>query len=76
MPKVTLSSDRQSPKDIDKALRQLKKIMEREGILKKLYEKEQYEKPSVARVRNEAAAKMRQRRLTAQNRLPGKRNGS
>ncbi|MGZ8924468.1 MAG: 30S ribosomal protein S21 [Nitrososphaeraceae archaeon] len=74
MPKVTLTPERQTPKDIDKALRNLKKIMEREGIIKKYFENEQYETPSAKRVRKKAAAVMRQKREQKNNSLPTKRS--
>lgn len=71
---VTLSPDRQSSRDIDVALRKLKKIMERNGVLKTLHEKEAYERPGERRIRKRAAAVMRQKREQAKNQLPIRRN--
>jgi small subunit ribosomal protein S21 len=72
MPKVTLNPDRQSSKDIDRALRQLRKLEDKCGTLKKLREKESYEKPTTKRKRKAAAAKARHRREKEKTSLPEK----
>lgn len=65
MPSVRLDPMRQTAKDIDFALRKLKKKVEAAGTLKKLQEKESFEPKSDKRKRKKAAAKLRQKRLTA-----------
>lgn len=70
MPIVTLNPERQTPKDIDRALRTLKKLEDKCGTLKKLREKEFYEKPTSKRKRKKAAAVSRLRREQASNKLP------
>jgi small subunit ribosomal protein S21 len=72
MPTVTLRDDRQQARDIDMALRKLKKTVERLGTLKKLQEKSSYEKPTAKRKRKAAAAVARHRRDSAKNLLPEK----
>lgn len=68
MPVVYLRDDRQEPKDIDIALRKLKKSLERCGWQKELQKREQYTKPSVLnRQKKNAAARraMKQREAAA-----------
>lgn len=72
MPTVVLNSDRQSSKDIDRALRNLRKKEDKCGTLKKLREKEAYEKPTTKRKRKAGAAKARHRREKAKSALPDK----
>lgn len=72
MPKVFLNPERQHPKDIEIALRKLKKKVESGGVLKTLHEKSQYERPGVKRNRKRAAAIMRWRRELAKQELPPK----
>lgn len=72
MPRVVLNSDRQSPKDIDRALRTLRKKEDQCGTLKTLKSKEGYEKPTTKRKRKAAAAVARQRREDAKSKLPEK----
>jgi small subunit ribosomal protein S21 len=72
MPTVTLRDDRQEARDIDVALRKLKKVVERSGTLKTLQEKSAYEKPTTKRKRKAAAAVSRHRREQAKNKLPEK----
>lgn len=72
MPAVTLHPDRQSPKDIDRALRTLRKKEDQCGTLKKLKSIEGYEKPTTKRKRKAAAAVARQRREDAKAKLPEK----
>jgi small subunit ribosomal protein S21 len=49
--------------DIDQALRVLKKKMQREGIFREMKLRKYYEKPSEQRVRKQAEAKQRLRKL-------------
>lgn len=72
MPTVILNPDRQSSKDIDRALRNLRKKEDKCGTLKKLREKESYEKPTAKRKRKAGAAKARHRREKAKSTLPEK----
>lgn len=72
MPSVTLNPDRQSPKDIDRALRTLRKKEDKYGTLKKLREKESYEKPTTKRKRKAGAAIARHRHEKAKSDLPEK----
>lgn len=72
MPTVILNPERQSQKDIEFALRKLKKVVERGGVLKKLHEKQGYEKPTTKRARKHAAAIMRWRRELTKQKLPEK----
>jgi small subunit ribosomal protein S21 len=72
MPSVDLRDDRQEARDIDIALRKLKKTVERLGTLKKLQEKTAYEKPTTKRKRKAAAAVARHRRDQAKSKLPEK----
>lgn len=62
----------QSANDIDNALRKLKKVVEKVGNLKKLHEKEFYERPGIKRNRKRAAAIMRWKREQAKNKMPEK----
>ncbi|MBI2870884.1 MAG: 30S ribosomal protein S21 [Candidatus Omnitrophica bacterium] len=59
MPKVTLREG----ESLDKALRRLKKKIEREGILKTLKARKHYEKPSVRKRRKMRAARKKQTRF-------------
>lgn len=72
MPKVFLNDERQSPKDIEIALRKLKKKVETCDILRKLHEKSAYEKPTTKRKRKAGAAVARWRRELAKQKLPPK----
>ena len=49
--------------NVDQALRALKKKMQREGIFREMKLRRNYEKPSERRVREEAAAIRRHRKL-------------
>ena len=49
--------------NIDQALRVLKKRMQREGVFRELKAKRAYEKPSEKRIRKEAEAVRRRRKL-------------
>lgn len=49
--------------DVDQALRVLKKKMQREGIFREMKLRQFYEKPSETRVRQQAEAKSRCRKL-------------
>ncbi len=49
--------------DVDKALRQLKKRMQREGIFRDMKQRRHYEKPSERRVRDQQEAKRRARKI-------------
>ena len=49
--------------NVDQALRALKKKMQREGIFREMKLRRNYEKPSESRVREEAAAIRRHRKL-------------
>lgn len=74
MPKVYIREDRQTDAiAIDNALRKLKKQVEKLGILKKLHEKERYEKPTLKRKRKRSAAKMRWKRELEAQQLPEKK---
>lgn len=70
MATVTLNPERQSPKDIDKALRKLRKANDDCGVTKALREKEAYEKPTTKRKRKKAAAKARFQRELDKQKLP------
>jgi ribosomal protein S21 len=72
MPTVLLSNDRQTPKDIERALRTLKNKVEDCGILKTLQLKAAYERPGDKRKRMKAAAKQRWKRELAKSQLPQK----
>ena len=73
MPKVFLKEDRQyDAREVDIALRKLKKTVERLGTLKTVQEKTAYEKPTSKRKRKAAAAVSRHRREQAKNKLPDK----
>ena len=50
--------------NVDQALRALKKKMQREGIFREMKLRRNYEKPSERRVREEAEAIRRHRKLT------------
>ena len=49
--------------NVDQAARALKKKMQREGIYREMKNRRYFEKPSEKRVREEAEAKRRQRKL-------------
>ncbi len=49
--------------NVDQALRALKKKMQREGLFREMKMRRHYEKPSEQRVREQAEAKRRQRKL-------------
>jgi small subunit ribosomal protein S21 len=51
--------------DVDKALRQLKKKLQREGVYREMKLRRHYEKPSEKRVRRKQEAKRRARKLAA-----------
>ena len=51
--------------DIDKALRQLKKKLQREGVYREMKLRRHYEKPSEKRVRQKQEAKRRARKIAA-----------
>lgn len=70
MPKVFLDPDRQSQRDIDRAIKNLRKKSDTCGILKKVQEKVAYEKPTTKRKRKQAAAIARHRRELAKTALP------
>jgi small subunit ribosomal protein S21 len=72
MPSVILNLERQTPKDIDRALRTLRKKEDACGTLKALREKEGYEKPTTKRKRKAASAVARHRREQAKSALPDK----
>lgn len=72
MPKVFLNPERQGIKDIEHAIRKLKKQVEAGGILKTLHEKQQYERPGVKRNRKKAAGIMRWKREQNKHKLPPK----
>lgn len=72
MPTVFMNPERQSPKDLEIALRKLKKKVEACDVLRKLHEKEAYEKPTTKRKRKAGAAKARWRRDLAKQKLPPK----
>ena len=70
MTTVTLNPERQSPHDIDKALRKLRKINDNCGTVKTLREKEAYEKPTTKRKRKKGAAIARHKRELDKQKLP------
>lgn len=72
MPKVFLNVERQSQRDIETALRKLKKKVEACGVLKDLQEGSFYEKPTAKRKRKHAAAVSRHRRELSKQQLPKK----
>ena len=55
--------------DIDRALRDLKRMVQREGVLKDLKKRRYYEKPSVKKKRKQLEA-ARRRRKALRNRKP------
>lgn len=57
---------------VDVALRKLKKIVEKSGLLKELHEREFYERPGIKRNRKKAAAIMRWKREQKKHELPPK----
>lgn len=67
---VTLTPERQTAKDIDKALRKLRKINDDCGTVKALREKEAYEKPTTKRKRKKGAAIARHKRELDSQKLP------
>ena len=58
MPKIELRQN----ESIERAIRRLKKKIEREGILKQLKARKHYEKPSVKKRRKQKEASKRKRR--------------
>jgi len=50
--------------NVDQALRVLKKKMQREGLFREMKMRRHYEKPSEARVREQAEAKRRVRKMS------------
>lgn len=57
---------------VDVALRKLKKMVEKSGLMKELHEREAYERPGLRRNRKQAAAIMRWKRELRKNKLPPK----
>lgn len=51
--------------DVDKALRQLKKKLQREGVYREMKLRRHFEKPSEKRVRQKQEARRRARKLAA-----------
>lgn len=72
MAKISLNPDRQSPADINNALRKLKRQVETDGTLKDIQKHREYIKPSINRKLKAAAAKSRWRREQSKNTLPDK----
>ncbi len=72
MPKVFLNDERQTQRDLEIALRKLKKKVEAADTLKLLQERQHYERPGIKRNRKRAAAIMRWKREQAKHRLPPK----
>lgn len=70
MATVNLNPERQTPKDIDKALRKLRKINDECGTVRELREREAYEKPTTKRKRKKAAAIARHKRELDKQKLP------
>ncbi|MFH0731838.1 MAG: 30S ribosomal protein S21 [Candidatus Omnitrophota bacterium] len=58
MPRVELREN----EPVDRALRRLKKKIEREGILRELKARKHYEKPSVKKRRKQKEARSRKKR--------------
>ena len=67
MAKVKLKHPNES---FESLLRRFKKAVDKDGILKKVREKEFYEKPSTRRKRAKAAAKKRQQKQSASDKRP------
>ena len=61
LPKVEVTQN----EPLDKALKRLKKKIEREGILKILKQRKHYEKPSEKRRRKQRSSKNKKRRFWA-----------
>jgi len=57
--------------DVNRALRRLKKMVNNEGILKELRERQHYEKPSLKRKKAKAAARKRWIKKATKEGLPG-----
>lgn len=72
MAKIFIHPDRQTQRDVEIALRKLKRAVEADGTLKELQERREYVKPSVSRKLKKAAARARWRREQAKNTLPDK----
>jgi small subunit ribosomal protein S21 len=53
--------------DVDRALRILKKKMQREGLFREMKMRRHYEKPSEVRVRKAAESQRRRRKLARKN---------
>jgi small subunit ribosomal protein S21 len=58
--------------DVNRALRRLKKLVNNEGVLKELRERQYYEKPSLKRKKAKAAARKRWLKKAAKEDLPGR----
>lgn len=58
--------------DVSRALRRLKKLVNNEGVLKELRERQYYEKPSLKRKKAKAAARKRWLKKAAKEDLPGR----
>jgi len=54
--------------DIEKALRELKRMLQRDGILKEIKKRRYYEKPSVKKKRKQIEAERRRRKALRQRR--------
>lgn len=72
MAKILLNPDRQTQRDVDIALRKLKRQVEDDGTLKDIQKHTAYVKPTTQRKMKAAAAKSRHRREQAKNKLPDK----
>lgn len=59
--------------DVNRALRRLKKMVNNEGVLKELREREYYEKPSLKRKKAKAAARKRWLKKQAKEELQGRK---
>lgn len=59
--------------DVNRALRRLKKMVNNEGVLKELREREYYEKPSLKRKKAKAAARKRWLKKLAKDELQGRK---
>lgn len=59
--------------DVNRALRRLKKLVNNEGVLKELREREYYEKPSLKRKKAKAAARKRWLKKLAKDELQGRK---
>lgn len=66
MPKVELKPNER----FESLMRRFTKSVERDGVMKELHKREAYEKPSVTRKRERAAAKKRAQRASLESQLP------